>query len=98
MWTTPHQLGPAPPLSVSCPPIHRWASQRLYTHVAADNDVALRLYNGCGFKEYSVDAQALEGGSVLGECAAFAQQFMTALVACNTDDRAWLLVDASGIS
>lgn len=77
-----------PPRAVPCPPLYRWASQRLYTHVAADNDVALRLYTGCGFKEYSVDAQALEGGSVLGECTAVAQRFMNALVACNTGDRA----------
>ncbi len=35
----------------------RWASQNLYTHVAADNEVAYRLYVGCGFQELSSDAK-----------------------------------------
>ena len=36
---------------------HRWGSVHLYTQVAADNEVAYRLYTGCGFKEYRINAQ-----------------------------------------
>ena len=39
------------------PPERRWGSERMYTHVAADNEVAFRLYTNCGFKQYSVDSK-----------------------------------------
>ncbi len=29
----------------------------MYTHVAADNEVAFRLYTNCGFEQYSVDSK-----------------------------------------
>jgi ribosomal protein S18 acetylase RimI-like enzyme len=45
-----------------------WGAARLFTHVEADNDVALALYRGCGFREHSGSA-AYAGTSSLGEVA-----------------------------
>ncbi len=38
----------------------------MYTHVAADNEVAYGLYIGCGFQEHSIEKK-YENASNLGE-------------------------------
>ncbi|GAX84216.1 hypothetical protein CEUSTIGMA_g11639.t1 [Chlamydomonas eustigma] len=43
----------------------KWGSERMYTHVAADNEVAYRLYTSCGFKQFSADSQ-YQGALALG--------------------------------
>mmetsp|Transcript_10438 Transcript_10438/g.22411 ORF Transcript_10438/g.22411 Transcript_10438/m.22411 type:complete len:279 (-) Transcript_10438:1086-1922(-) len=47
--------------------VRTWASEQLYTHVEADNEVACRLYRGCGFDTYSVDADRYGQGTDLGK-------------------------------
>lgn len=46
--------------------VARWGARQLYTHVEADNEVAYRLYKGCGFDEHSVDSK-YEAASKLGQ-------------------------------
>lgn len=45
--------------------VHAHGSARLYTSVEADNDVAVRLYRGCGFEDFSTDSK-FESGLKLG--------------------------------
>lgn len=49
--------------------VQRWHAKRVYTCVDADNDVAYRLYKGCGFSEATAvggDAASFDGASTLG--------------------------------
>ncbi|PNH00670.1 hypothetical protein TSOC_009071, partial [Tetrabaena socialis] len=46
--------------------VHSWGAQQLYTHVEADNEVAFRLYRGCGFGQHSSDSK-YESASKLGQ-------------------------------
>jgi ribosomal protein S18 acetylase RimI-like enzyme len=43
-----------------------WAAGSVYTAVAADNDVAFRLYRGAGFAEHKSDGGTLDGALDLG--------------------------------
>ncbi|KAF8065765.1 mshD [Scenedesmus sp. PABB004] len=45
--------------------VRRWGAARMYTHVEADNEVAVALYKGCGFEEHSSEA-AYANTSALG--------------------------------
>ncbi|KAG2491136.1 hypothetical protein HYH03_010579 [Edaphochlamys debaryana] len=46
--------------------VETWGAASLYTHVEADNEVAYRLYTGCGFADYSVESK-YEAASKLGQ-------------------------------
>lgn len=45
--------------------VSMWQARTLYTHVAADNEVAYKLYTRCGFVDHSTDG-GYEGALTLG--------------------------------